>query len=61
MNSKINIGKKFVIEATNNGPDKLYIQSAKLNGDPYTHNWITHADIVRGGVLDKPFSLSDPK
>jgi len=44
-------GKKFVIEAADNGPDKVYIQSAKLNGDPYTHNWITHADIVRGGVL----------
>ncbi|KAI4859467.1 glycoside hydrolase family 92 protein [Hypoxylon rubiginosum] len=32
--------------------DNIYIQSAKLNGKPYTRNWITHDFFVHGGVLD---------
>lgn len=44
-------GKQFIIEARGNGKDNVYIQSATLNGVPYTHNWITYADIVGGGVL----------
>ena len=44
-------GKKFVIEAKGNSPQNVYIQSATLNGVPYTHNWITYSDIVNGGVL----------
>ena len=44
-------GKKFVIEANNNSPQNVYIQSATLNGTVYTHNWITYADITNGGVL----------
>jgi putative alpha-1,2-mannosidase len=30
----------------------VYIQSAKLNGVPYNHNWITYKDIIIGGSLD---------
>ncbi|KAI8950335.1 alpha-1,2-mannosidase-like protein [Xylaria longipes] len=30
----------------------MYIQSAKLNGKPYTRNWITHDFFVNGGVLE---------
>jgi len=44
-------GKKFLIEANNNSKKNIYIQSATLNGKVYTHNWITHADIVNGGIL----------
>jgi predicted alpha-1,2-mannosidase len=44
-------GKKFVIEANNNSKTNVYIRSATLNGKPYTHNWITHADLMNGGVL----------
>jgi predicted alpha-1,2-mannosidase len=44
-------GKKFVIEAKGNSPQNVYIQSATLNGSPYTHNWITYSDMVNGGVL----------
>jgi len=52
-------GKKFTVEANNNSSRNVYIQSATLNGKPYTHNWINHADIMNGGVLhfemgDKP-------
>jgi predicted alpha-1,2-mannosidase len=44
-------GRKFTIEAANNSKENVYIQSATLNGKPYSHNWIRHADIVNGGVL----------
>jgi predicted alpha-1,2-mannosidase len=52
-------GNKFIIEANNNSKQNVYIQSATLNGKPYTHNWISHADIMNGGTLylemaDKP-------
>lgn len=52
-------GKKFVIEANNNSKQNVYIQSATLNGKPYTHNFIKHSDITAGGILhfemgDKP-------
>lgn len=52
-------GKKFVIEARNNSKTNVYIQSATLNGKPYSKNWISHSDIVNGGKLifemgDKP-------
>jgi predicted alpha-1,2-mannosidase len=52
-------GKKFTIEANNNSNQNVYIQSATLNGKPFTHNWISHADIMNGGTLhfemgDKP-------
>jgi predicted alpha-1,2-mannosidase len=52
-------GKKFTVEANNNSSRNVYIQSASLNGKPYTHNWISHADLMNGGVLhfemgDKP-------
>jgi len=44
-------GKKFVIEADNNSADNVYIQSATLNGQSYTHQWISYNDINAGGVL----------
>jgi predicted alpha-1,2-mannosidase len=44
-------GKKFVIQADGNSAKNVYIQSATLNGRPFTHNWISHADIIKGGVL----------
>lgn len=30
----------------------IYIQSATLNGEPYTKNWITHSFWLEGGVLE---------
>lgn len=44
-------GKSFVIDALNNGPQNLYIQSVKLNGQPYPHAYLLHRDIVAGGTL----------
>jgi predicted alpha-1,2-mannosidase len=44
-------GKKFVIEAKNNNRENVYVQSAKLNGDKYEHNFITYQDMMNGGTF----------
>lgn len=44
-------GKKFTVVAHNNSDKNVYIQSATLNGQPFTHNFIHHADIMNGGTL----------
>lgn len=52
--ASINVGdgKKFEIIAHNNSKENKYIQSAKLNGQPYTKSYINHKDIVKGGKLE---------
>ena len=45
-------GGKFTIVAKNNSPANYYIQSAKLNGKSYSKCWISHSDIVKGGLLE---------
>ncbi|MGX5688384.1 GH92 family glycosyl hydrolase [Arcticibacter tournemirensis] len=45
-------GKKFVINASGNSATNVYIKSATLNGKAYTKNYLTHPDIVDGGVLN---------
>ncbi|MET3880175.1 GH92 family glycosyl hydrolase [Chitinophaga sp. OAE865] len=44
-------GKQFVISTRNNSPVNRYIQRAWLNGRPYPHCYIDHADIIAGGTL----------
>lgn len=44
-------GNKFVIEADNNSPENVYIQSGTLNGSNLEKNFITYDDIARGGHL----------
>jgi predicted alpha-1,2-mannosidase len=45
-------GNKFSIIANNNSKTNIYIQSAKLNGKVFTHNYITYTDINNGGTLE---------
>ena len=45
------MGKKFVVETKNNGAENIYIQSVKLNGNPYNKSFITHKNIIQGGKL----------
>lgn len=44
-------GKTFTIIAKDNSAENIYIQSATLNGKPYRYCFISHTDIVKGGVL----------
>ena len=45
-------GKTFRVNTINNSGKNVYIQSALLNGKPYTKTFITHQDIMNGGVLE---------
>ncbi|MCA9236312.1 MAG: GH92 family glycosyl hydrolase [Planctomycetales bacterium] len=44
-------GKKFVVQADDNGPEDVYIQSAKLNGKPLDRAWLMHDEVASGGTL----------
>jgi predicted alpha-1,2-mannosidase len=44
-------GKSFTILAENNSPENIYIQTAELNGISYSKSFITHKDILNGGIL----------
>jgi predicted alpha-1,2-mannosidase len=44
-------GKTFTVKAEHLNPENKYIQSAELNGKPYSKAYITHTDIVTGGTL----------
>ncbi|MBD1260990.1 glycoside hydrolase family 92 protein [Maribacter polysiphoniae] len=43
--------KTFTVRAQNNSKKNVYIQSATFNGKPFNRTWITHEEIVKGGVL----------
>ena len=43
--------KEFTVQAAGVSSENIYIQSASLNGEPYDKTWISHDDIVTGGLL----------
>lgn len=49
----VNVGnrKTFTVEAVGNSAENIYIQSATLNGKPYTKSYIDYADLLAGGTL----------
>jgi predicted alpha-1,2-mannosidase len=48
---KLENGKTFAIEAPNNSPERVYVQSAALNGRSISRTWIGHDEIMKGGTL----------
>ncbi len=44
-------GKTLTVRAEDNAPDSPYIQSVRWNGQPWSRNWIAHADLAKGGEL----------
>lgn len=44
--------KIFTVIANNNSPENMYIQRAQLNGQPFNRTWISHEEIVIGGILE---------
>ena len=44
-------GKTFSLSVKNNSKTNKYIQSVTLNGKPYTHAYILHKDIIKGGKM----------
>lgn len=51
--STINLenGKKFTVTTENLSDTNIYIQSATLNKQPLNQSFISHSDIINGGVL----------
>ena len=45
-------GKTFTVKALDNGPENIYIQSAKLDGKPLDVPYIDFSDIASGGTLE---------
>lgn len=44
-------GKTFTVIADGISEQRKYIDSITLNGEPYTHNYISYEDIMKGGTL----------
>ena len=45
-------GKTFTVVAKGNGPENVYIQSARLNGKKLDTPWLDFSDIAAGGTLE---------
>ncbi|MDR0412311.1 MAG: GH92 family glycosyl hydrolase [Dysgonamonadaceae bacterium] len=45
-------GKTFTVKAKNNCPEHLYIQSVRLNGQPYSKPYLLFEEIAKGGLLE---------
>ena len=56
-NAEITIGNKlFKVKTVGWSDENIYVQSVKLNGKVYNKLFITHADMVDGGILE--FTMS---
>ena len=44
-------GERFIMEARNNGPKNVYMQSARFNGRELTRPWVPAKDVLAGGHL----------
>lgn len=51
LDSKFSKGRSFTVIAKNNSDKNPFIQSATLNGKPFTRSWISHQEITAGGTL----------
>lgn len=50
-------GKSLVINAPDNSPRNMYIESMTFNGKNYTKNYLTHGELLKGGSID--FRMGD--
>lgn len=49
---KLESGKTFTVKAENLSDENFYVQSVRLNGEPYNKTFITYNDIIEGGILE---------
>ncbi|MBB5864658.1 GH92 family glycosyl hydrolase [Xanthomonas sp. 3058] len=45
-------GAMLTVNAPQNSPQNVYVQSLRLNGKPWRKTWLPHADIAKGATLD---------
>jgi len=44
-------GRTLVVETKGNSKNTPYIQSVQRNGQPWTKSWISHEELMKGGIL----------
>jgi predicted alpha-1,2-mannosidase len=49
---KLENGKTITINAPNNSPENVYVQSLMVNKAAYTHTYISHETLLQGATLD---------
>ena len=52
MRLKLDNGKTFTVLAPNVSRENIYIQSVKVNGQPYDKSYITHQQIMDGATIE---------
>jgi predicted alpha-1,2-mannosidase len=52
LNNAYYPGKEFVIKTHNNSKANCYIQKASLNGKEHNRFYFSHADFIKGGMLE---------
>ncbi len=52
MRLNLNNGKTFTVLAPNVSRENIYIQSVKVNGQPYDKSYITHQQIMDGATIE---------
>lgn len=50
-------GKQIIINAPANSHGNRYVKRLSVNGKPYSKNWLSHASLLQGGVLN--FDMTD--
>ncbi|PUB33582.1 putative alpha-1,2-mannosidase [Elizabethkingia sp. YR214] len=45
-------GKKIEIKAPQNSQENIYVESLRVNNQPYSKNWLNHQELLKGAVLN---------
>jgi len=61
LDPKFYPGGAFIIIAHHASRQNCYVQSAKLNGRPLDHAWLTQAEIAQGGTLELEMDIQPNK
>jgi predicted alpha-1,2-mannosidase len=51
INISVSGNRKFIIRAKGSSDTNSYIQSARLNGKPFTRSYLWHQELIKGGEL----------
>jgi len=54
-------GHDVVLNAPANSAANRYINNLTLNGQPYAHNWLSHAELLKGATLNFEMSAAPNK
>ncbi|RZK27946.1 MAG: glycoside hydrolase family 92 protein, partial [Hymenobacter sp.] len=54
-------GHDVVLSASANNEANRYINGLTMNGQPYSHNWLSHAELLKGATLNFEMSAAPNK